>query len=67
MCPKDRIVFDDMLILSNGLKVIVGPKTLDILNLYYTDNLECPSKPDCTVLRVERPTYKNIFNRDNIK
>lgn len=67
MYPKDRIVFDDMLILFNGLKVIVGPKTLDILNLYYTDNLECPSKPDYTVLRVERPTYKNIFNRDNIK
>ena len=54
----------DILELKNGKKVTVGKNTFWILQEYYDDELNCMTNDGDSVLRIYRPVYTVISERE---
>lgn len=61
---KEDIQKDDLIEFANGKKTIIGEKSIWILDKYYNEDLTCIKNSDYDIIRIYRPTYEEIFERN---
>ena len=61
---KEDIQKGDLIKFANGKESIIGEKSIWILNKYYNDDLTCNFNSDFDIIRIYRPTYEVIAERD---
>lgn len=66
MTKKD-IKPNDILIFKNGSRVTIDIETEWVLHEFYDDNLNCIRNDDFSIIKVLRPQYEEIYNRDEYK
>lgn len=61
---KEDIQKDDLVEFANNKKAIVGYNILWIIKEYYNEDLTCKTNSDYDIIRIYRPTYEVIAERN---
>lgn len=59
---RTQIRKKDVVTFANGNRAEVGLNTMCILMTYYDEDLNCSSKPEYSIVKVERPYYQTVFD-----
>ena len=55
---------NDIVEFANGNKAQVGINSLWIIQNYYDDKLNCIKKPEYNIVKIYRPTYEVIYEKE---
>lgn len=61
---KEEIQKDDIVEFVTGKKATVGEHILWILQTYYREDLTCITNPDYDIVKIYRPRYELIHDRN---
>lgn len=64
---KNELQTNDLLIFKNGHTAILDYTKLHIIENYYDNNLNCLTNDDYSIVKIYRPTYDLVFDKDENK
>lgn len=62
---KEDIKPNDIVIFKNGARTTIDMQTEWIIDEFYDDDLRCLKSDDFTIVKVLRPYYAEIYDRNN--
>ena len=64
---KNILQINDIVEFRSGKKATVGLNVLSVLDEYYNDDLTCKSRPEYDIIKIYRPRFELISERDDIQ
>ena len=58
---------NDIMIFKNGKRKYFGYKDDWVIKEFYDDELNCKTNDDLSIVKVLRPEYKEIYNKESNK
>ena len=61
---KNELKIDDLVEFANGKKVMLGVNIQWVIRDFYTNDLKCKTNSDFDIVKVYRPTYEVVYERN---
>lgn len=64
---KEDLKKDDILVMKNNHSLVLGANNMYVIREYYDDELNCINDDNYSIVKVFRPEYQLVFEREKEK